>query len=125
VHRSTWYAPTLRGQAFDVVVFNPPYLPTAPHEHVPGPLDAAFDGGPTGRAVVERLLATWPRPSPPLLLVTSSLQGEDALAELAHAAGLHVRRLGERRFPHERLALQRLEASAATPGSSPRNAEGF
>ncbi len=33
----------INGQ-FDVVAFNPPYLPTAEDERVPGPLNLAFDG---------------------------------------------------------------------------------
>lgn len=37
---------------FDVVAFNPPYLPTAEEDHVEGLLDLAFDGGPDGNQVV-------------------------------------------------------------------------
>jgi release factor glutamine methyltransferase len=41
---------------FDVIVFNPPYLPTAAEDKVKGPLNRALDGGPDGLAVTRRFL---------------------------------------------------------------------
>jgi len=46
--------------AFDLVVFNPPYLPTGPQDRVAGALNAAFDGGADGLAVTRRFLAALP-----------------------------------------------------------------
>ncbi|MDD1702939.1 MAG: methyltransferase, partial [Methanoregula sp.] len=43
----------IRGR-FDLVLFNPPYLPTQPEEKIDDWLEYALDGGPTGRAVIER-----------------------------------------------------------------------
>jgi len=43
-------------ETFDLIIFNPPYLPTSPAERVQGPLNAAFDGGPDGRMVIDRFL---------------------------------------------------------------------
>jgi release factor glutamine methyltransferase len=59
---------------FDVVAFNPPYLPTADDDHVPGPLDLAFDGGADGNAVVLRFAAQVGalRPLPRCVLVVHS-----------------------------------------------------
>ncbi|HOD85454.1 MAG TPA: methyltransferase, partial [Methanoculleus sp.] len=42
---------------FDLILFNPPYLPTAPEERIDDWLEYALDGGPTGRAVIERFIA--------------------------------------------------------------------
>lgn len=42
---------------FDLVLFNPPYLPTLPEERIDDWLEYALDGGPTGRAVIERFVA--------------------------------------------------------------------
>lgn len=42
---------------FDVVCFNPPYLPTAEDDIVEGPLNLAFDGGLDGNQVVLRFIA--------------------------------------------------------------------
>ncbi len=41
---------------FDIVLFNPPYLPTEEGDRVPGPVDAAFDGGPGGDELIMRFL---------------------------------------------------------------------
>lgn len=59
---------------FDVVAFNPPYLPTTPAEYVPGPLNLAFDGGPDGNATVLRFAAQVAqlRPLPATVLVVHS-----------------------------------------------------
>ncbi|MHB8633256.1 MAG: HemK2/MTQ2 family protein methyltransferase [Thermoplasmatota archaeon] len=42
---------------FDVVAFNPPYLPTATEEVIPGLLNLAFDGGRDGNETVLRFAA--------------------------------------------------------------------
>jgi len=44
-------------EKFDVIIFNPPYLPTAPDEHVHGDINLALDGGPDGNRVLERFLS--------------------------------------------------------------------
>ena len=41
---------------FDVIAFNPPYLPTEADDSVKGPLNKALDGGPDGLAVTKRFL---------------------------------------------------------------------
>jgi release factor glutamine methyltransferase len=42
---------------FDLVIFNPPYLPTAEDERLHSWLNRAFDGGPDGRDVIRQFLA--------------------------------------------------------------------
>ena len=41
---------------FDLVLFNPPYLPTAPDERLDDWLEYALDGGPDGRRTIARFL---------------------------------------------------------------------
>jgi release factor glutamine methyltransferase len=80
----------------DLVVSNPPYLPTglietlAPEvaDHEPR---VALDGGPDGLRVVRRLVAEaprWLRPGAPLVLETSGAWQAAAVAEAMRAAGL-------------------------------------
>lgn len=96
----------LRLAAFEVVAFNPPYLPTAPHEHVPGALDGAFDGGPSGRDVLDRFLdAIAEAPPRRAYVVASSLQGPDPVAGPAARRGLAARRLGEKALSHETVTV--------------------
>lgn len=76
--------------AFDVVAFNPPYLPTAEDEHVEGNLDLAFDGGPDGDRVVLRFVAQLAdrrdRPET-VLVVHSDLSGPRPLVEAMEGLG--------------------------------------
>lgn len=39
---------------FDLILFNPPYLPTRREDRIPDWLEYALDGGETGRVVIER-----------------------------------------------------------------------
>ena len=41
---------------FDLIIFNPPYLPTPEEERLKSWLNRAFDGGPTGRDEIARFL---------------------------------------------------------------------
>jgi release factor glutamine methyltransferase len=90
------------GRRFDVIVSNPPYLPSA-SDRVPARGAARHtDAGATGRLLLDRLIAAAPAHLAPggLLLVThSSINGEAATLERIRAAGLEPavaeRRTGE------------------------------
>jgi len=75
---------------FDLVLFNPPYLPTAPEERIDDWLEYALDGGPTGRVVIERFVADAGRVLSPfgrILLLVSSLTGVDEVRGVFARAG--------------------------------------
>ncbi len=75
---------------FDLVLFNPPYLPTAPEERIDDWLEHALDGGPTGRAVIERFITDVGGVLSPfgrVLLLVSSLTDPDAVRELFDLQG--------------------------------------
>ena len=70
---------------FDLILFNPPYLPTLPEERIDDWLEYALDGGSTGRATIERFVADAGRVLSPfgrVLLLVSSLTGLDEVREL-------------------------------------------
>lgn len=46
----------VRGELFDTIIFNPPYLPVEPKEKLNEPLELAWDGGKNGRRVIDRFL---------------------------------------------------------------------
>jgi len=99
----------IRGR-FDLIIFNPPYLPTAPDERVDGWLDYAWNGGADGRAVINRFLEQAPafltdRGS--ILLLLSSLTGIEAVRERMAPAGLLVHEVASVRCPGERLVVLR------------------
>jgi release factor glutamine methyltransferase len=63
---------------FDLVVFNPPYLPTSPGERIDDWLEHALDGGRTGREVIDRFIGEVRGvlvPGGRVLLLVSSLTG--------------------------------------------------
>lgn len=95
---------------FDVVAFNPPYLPTAPDDYVPGPLNLAFDGGPDGNAVVLRLARQLGalRPLPRCVLVVhSSLSDPAPLVAAMRSLGYADDVAAEEAHAFERLTVRR------------------
>ena len=95
---------------FDVVAFNPPYLPTAPDEYLPGPINLAFDGGPDGNATVMRfadqLAARKPLPRC-VLVVHSSLADPAPLEQCMASLGYAVEVVARERHFFEELMVRR------------------
>jgi len=83
---------------FDLILFNPPYLPTEPAERIDDWLELALDGGPSGRDVIERFLNKIPSllaPDGRVLLLISSLTGLDETLELIRANGFESHTVAE------------------------------
>ncbi len=79
------------GRSFDLVLTNPPYVP-APGTRVParGP-ERAWDAGPDGRLVIDRICATASallRPGGVLLMVHSGMCGAEETIDRLAGAGL-------------------------------------
>lgn len=99
----------IRGR-FDLVIFNPPYLPTAEDERLPSWLNRAFDGGMTGRREIERFLEDIDRilsPGGRVLTVFSSLTGIEEVRKLYEEHGFSVELVGEDKVSFERLVVFR------------------
>jgi release factor glutamine methyltransferase len=92
----------LGGERFDVIVSNPPYVPApsaGPGAHGPR---AAWDGGPDGRELIDRVcarLGAHLRPGGVALIVQSSLCGEEETLRRLRAAGLEAEVAERRRGP--------------------------
>jgi len=87
---------------FDLVLFNPPYLPTQPEERMDDWLEHALDGGASGRAVIERFahnVGDVLAPGGRILLLISSLTGLPEVQELfachAYSAGIAMQQAVE------------------------------
>lgn len=100
----------LRGP-FDLIVFNPPYLPSRPEERIEDWLEHALDGGPDGRAVlslfaieVGEVLA----PGGRVLVLISSLTGEEAVIEIFTKLSYKVEIVIKRRVFDEDLLVLRI-----------------
>jgi release factor glutamine methyltransferase len=81
------------GERFELICANPPYLPEAADALPRGRTPRHTEAGPTGRAFLDRIIATAPAhlaPGGVLLVVHSSVNGEQATLERMGAAGLHA-----------------------------------
>jgi release factor glutamine methyltransferase len=93
---------------FDLVIFNPPYLPTAEDEKLHSWLDKAFNGGRTGRDEIVRFLRDIDRimlPGGRVLTVFSSLTGIEEVRHLFEDRGFLVEQVGEDKVPFEKLVV--------------------
>lgn len=105
---------------FDVVAFNPPYLPTGPDEVLPGPINLAFDGGRDGNETVLRFATQLAqlRPLPrAVLVVHSSLADPVQLESRLHALGYLVEVVASESHFFERIQVRRFSRES-TPDTS-------
>lgn len=98
------------GDVFDMILFNPPYLPTSDDEKVPGWLNYAFDGGPTGRETIVRFLdnvGSHLKPDGFFLLLISSITGRDAVEAEMEKRGFSSCAVGSVKCSFEELIVLR------------------
>jgi release factor glutamine methyltransferase len=103
-----------RDSAVDVVVFNPPYLPTDPDREWDDWMERALSGGESGRAVIEPFLSDLRRvlgPAGDALLLVSSLTGLDAVRDHARTNGLTTMEAASEHHSFERLVVFHLRPS--------------
>jgi release factor glutamine methyltransferase len=102
---------SLPSSRFDLILFNPPYLPTAHSDKVKGSLNLALDGGRDGLKTVRRFLAEaghFLAPDGRILLVVSSLQPQDKLEALLLQHHFAYNSLSSQSFFFERLQIWEL-----------------
>jgi release factor glutamine methyltransferase len=101
----------LRGP-FDLVIFNPPYLPTLDDEKIDDWLEFALDGGMDGRDVIERFAREMGRvlaPKGRMLLLISSLTGIEITIDIFESDGYRVEIVARRQVFEEELVVIRCE----------------
>jgi release factor glutamine methyltransferase len=110
---------------FDLVIFNPPYLPTAEDEVLKGRLNFAFDGGETGRDTINRFLEMLTDHLDPekgrALLLISSLSGPSEVTEKAREVGLLVEVVAREKHFFEELFVLRLTPARRAAAPSARS----
>ncbi|MEU6258370.1 HemK2/MTQ2 family protein methyltransferase [Streptomyces sp. NPDC047043] len=90
IRQGNLFAP-VRGQRFDLILSNPPYVPTPDGGARPSGAARAWDAGGDGRLVLDRICREAPallRPGGVLLMVHSALSGPDRTLGHLHSAGL-------------------------------------
>lgn len=110
----------LRPGVVDVLVFNPPYVPTSEEElqHALDHADisAAWAGGPRGRLVLDRLLpqlGTLLSPRGVFYLLGVRENAPDEIAALLREQGFTARTIAERRAQNERLFVMAFSREGA------------
>lgn len=95
---------------FDLILFNPPYLPTSKEEKVPGWLNYAFDGGTSGRDTLDQFLyevRDYLKPGGTILVLISSITGLDAVKEKMEKMGFAVEVVARKKVSFEELMVVR------------------
>ncbi|MFD3701084.1 HemK2/MTQ2 family protein methyltransferase [Streptomyces sp. NPDC058646] len=85
------FAARTAGRRFDLVVVNPPYVPAPGHRLPPRGAERAWDAGPDGRGIIDRICAGAPallRRGGVLLMVHSGMCGAEETLRRLGAAGL-------------------------------------
>lgn len=93
---------------FDMILFNPPYLPTKEDEKIPGNLNYAFDGGIDGRKVIVPFLKEVGhhlKENGFFLLLISSMTGLGQVAEEMKKNGFSCTIVAIQKFPFERIIV--------------------
>ena len=88
---------------FDMIIFNPPYLPVEPGEN-----DPTYAGGTTGRDTIEMFIAGVKehlKLDGTVLLLISSLTGEEEVVKLFEKEGMATRSIAREKIPWEELIV--------------------
>jgi len=101
------FAPFRKGKKFDLVTFNPPYLPSEEGEGDSW-IERSWSGGPSGRIVTDRFIDEVDehlRVGGRILLVQSSLTGVDETVTRLGSLGFTVQVIDKMRFFYEDIVI--------------------
>ncbi|QLC50330.1 methyltransferase [Methanolobus zinderi] len=108
VIRTDMFAGIKKNKSFDIVIFNPPYLPTSDDEKVPGWLNYAFDGGRNGRDAIVGFMkevSNYLSENGIILLLISSLTGIDEVKEIMREHGIQSGIIARTKCSFEELVV--------------------
>ena len=97
--------------SFDVILFNPPYLPTEPDNEWDDWMEHALSGGTDGRRLIVPFLDDVGRvltADGAVYLLVSSLTGYEIVVDLAEDAGFEATEIAQESYPFEVLSVLRL-----------------
>ncbi len=93
---------------FDIIIFNPPYLPTSKEERTKGWISRALDGGEDGRRIIFRFLEEAGSKlveNGRILIVVSSLTGIEQVISKMKSLNFETEEKARERFMFEQLAV--------------------
>ena len=101
------FEPILPGEQFDVILFNPPYLPTDPQEK-DDHLTRSWNGGPSGREITDRFINNFDKflkKNGRVLLIQSSLTNPDMTINKIEEKKMIIKEIKEQKFFMEKIFL--------------------
>lgn len=99
---------------FDLIIFNPPYLPTSEEERIVGWMNYALDGGESGRVTIKKFfedLGHHLAPGGRALLLLSSLTGRSEVENMVRKLGFDVSEVAVETYFFEQLYVIKLTRS--------------
>jgi ribosomal RNA small subunit methyltransferase A len=105
----------LNGEQFDLMVFNPPYLPQSDEEETGGWLEKAWQGGSSGKEVIDRFLkdaSSHLITGGEIRMVLSSLSHPESTIQDLEARGFEVTLLAKEKLDFEELTVLKARKSA-------------
>ncbi|MFA5381649.1 MAG: HemK2/MTQ2 family protein methyltransferase [Candidatus Micrarchaeia archaeon] len=97
-----------KDEKFDIIIFNPPYLPTENEDKIKGELNKALDGGKDGRETIDRFLKevkNYLNKNGKIILVDSSLDNTKQTIDILENQGFKVKILENKKMFFEELSI--------------------
>lgn len=91
---------------FNIIIFNPPYLPTEEQDKIPGALNYAFDGGKGGNDAILKFIEGFEKhilPGGRVYILLSSLNDIEGIRKKFEEKGFDSKKMAERAFDFEKL----------------------
>ena len=107
IRRGSLFEPLKKDEKFDLIIFNPPYLPSKADNRKTW-IEKAWSGGPAGRNIIDGFLSEAPnrlKKRGRIVLVQSSLSAIGETVRKLEEAGFQVDIVAERKVAFERIVL--------------------
>ena len=101
------FQPIREGEKFDVILFNPPYLPSEKEEQKTW-VEKAWAGGPDGRELINKFLlkaSKYLKVNGRILLVQSTISNVERTMQTLEKAGLHAKVVAEEKVAFETIVV--------------------
>ena len=107
LRQGSLFKPISRGETFDIILFNPPYLPADSREPEDS-LTRSWSAGEDGRAIIDEFLLNcdeFLKDNGKILLIQSSLSNPDKTIEILKNKRMKIEKLDEKSFFYETIIL--------------------
>ena len=101
------FEPIIKGEDFDVILFNPPYLPSDSREE-DTVLTRSWSAGKDGRIIIDDFLKEcnkYLKENGKILLIQSSLSNTDQTINIIKKKNMKIEKLAEKSFFYEKIIL--------------------